>query len=672
MRILGFLLGSVLALALTGCGGGGGSPGTVVGGTSGGTVVSPITGGTMILALVRADGTVVTGNKLSQTEELFLQASVKDAAGAAVNLARVAFELDSADAVMVPVNGVALTSDGIAKIKVSPASVGSQGIVTAKASVVLNGTEIAKEMFLEISPGSVQLKNIVTTPSTVQKGQSLVASVDVLVNGATAASNAVGIEFGSTCGVVSPTLALVDSNGKATAVVQTDAVGDCVINATYNAVSVQSSFTVTAPPITGIQFVSANPTRIYQSGSTAVKTSIVSFKVIDSLGVGVPTIPVSAELTNKDGGINFCGSPHESINSDSNGVVSFSVCSGSLPATVQVRASLDATPAIYTDSNLLTIQTGLPTQRFFDISASQLNYYVGGHFTTKFNGNETEITVFAADRQGNPVPPGTPIVFVAEGGQLTTSGSSSCLIGETGRCSVTLVGQDYRPLGSPFGDPRPGRVTVLAYADGEESFVDGNFNNRYDEGELFEDLGSPFLDNDESTRFSASYKNLVLDTDDGEFIYPIDASAIGISVCPSNSNVGLSVQDTCNGRWDGLTKVRRQIVVVFSGGEIGQPGSYDATIPLENQTSVLSASRGGIVVRLADYNGNPLPATAALSAEVLDSVGDCSARLLGSTVGNSTEPTLHQIILEKCVGGETVLLKSTVQTKESALSIRVP
>jgi hypothetical protein len=93
---------------------------------------------------------------------------------------------------------------------------------------------------------------------------------------------------------------------------------------------------------------------------------------------------------------------------------------------------------------------------------------------------------------------------------------------------------------------------------------------------------------------------------------------------------------------------------------------------LEKQTSVLIASRGGFVVRLADYNGNPLPATAALSAEVLDSVGDCSARLLGSTVGNSTEPTLHQIILEKCVGGETVLLKSTVQTKESALSIRVP
>lgn len=672
MRVLCFLLGSVVALALTGCGGGGGSSGSVVGGTGGGAVVSPITGGTMTLALAKADGTVVVNNKLSQTEELFLQVSVKDVAGTAVELARVAFELDSDDAVMVPVNGIALTSNGIAKIKVSPASVGSQGIVTAKASVVLNGTTIVKEMFLDISPGSVQLQNIVATPSTVQKGQSLVTSVDVLVNGSKASSNAVGIAFSSTCGDVSPASALVDSNGKATAVVQTNAVGTCVVNATYNAVSIQSNFTVTAPPITGIQFVSANPTRIYQSGSTAVKTSIVSFKVIDSLGVGVPTIPVSAELTNKDGGINFCGSPHESINSDANGVVSFSVCSGSLPATVQVRASIDATPAVYTDSNLLTIQTGLPTQRFFDIAATQTNYYVGGQFTSKFNGNETEITVFAADRQGNPVPPGTPIVFVSEGGQLITSGSSSCVIGETGRCSITLVGQDYRPLGSPNGDPRPGRVTVLAYADGEESFIDANFNNRYDAGEFFEDLGSPFLDKDESAHFSASYKNLVLGTDEGEFIYPVDAGAIGSLACPANSNIGFSVQNTCNGRWDGLTKVRRQIVVVFSGGEIGQPGSYDATIPLEKQTSVLIASRGGFVVRLADYNGNPLPATAALSAEVLDSVGDCSARLLGSTVGNSTEPTLHQIILEKCVGGETVLLKSTVQTKESALSIRVP
>ena len=671
MKPIKYLSGLVIFLLLSACGGG--SPEGVNGGSTGGaTGGSGAAGSTgqLTLQLVRSDGSAVPDNKLSQIEELFLKATVRNDAGGAIDSARVTFALDSTEAVLVPVNGVALTREGLATIKIAPTSVGSQGIVTAKASVTINGIDIVKEMFLEISPGTVQLSNIQVIPLEVQKGQSLVTSVSVSVNGAAASSNSVGVSFSSTCGEVSPAIALVDSIGKATAVVQTDAVGSCVVTASYKASAVQANYTVAAPPITGIEFVSASPSRIYQAGSTAIKTSIVSFKVIDSLGLGVATIPVTANLTNTDGGINFCGSPNKSINSDKNGVVSFSVCSGTLPATVQVRASIDANPALYSDSNLLTIQTGLPTQRFFDITATQLNYYVGGLFTSKFNGNETEISVFAADRQGNPVPPGTPIVFVAEGGQLITSGASSCLIGQDGRCSINLVGQDYRPLGSPLGDPRPGRVTVLAYADGEESFVDANFNNRFDAGELFEDLGKPFLDKDENGIFSSFYLNLVAGTSEGEFIYPIIPGAVGAQACPDNSSIGLSVQNTCNGIWDGITKVRRQITVVFSGGEIGQ-GEFNLSIPKEKQTQVISASKEKIIVRLSDLNGNPLPASTALSVEILGGSG-CAGKLFGSVVGNSIEPTVHEITLDKCAGNETVLLKARIQDKETALSIKVP
>ena len=52
--------------------------------------------------------------------------------------------------------------------------------------------------------------------------------------------------------------------------------------------------------------------------------------------------------------------------------------------------------------------------------------------------------------------------------------------------------------------------------DGEEYFIDANNNNRYDEGELFEDLGVHFMDKDENLKFDASYKNLVTLTDEGE------------------------------------------------------------------------------------------------------------------------------------------------------------
>lgn len=680
MNHLKYLSATALVMVLAACGGGGGSAGTTDGagnGTGTGTTDTdttiPVTSGSMTFELVNSAGTAVAGKNLSLTETQYLQATVKDAKGAVVPYMRVTFALDSSEAVLVPVNGVQLTNEfGIAQIKVAPANVGSQGVVGATAVATVNGSEITQSFDMSITPGQVQLETLLLTPKTLQKGQALNASVNVLVNGVAASSNSVGVTFSSNCGNVGSMPALVDATGKASTVVQTTATGDCQVTATYNSTSQVGSFTVTAPPITALSFISASPELIYQSGSAGAKTSIVSFKVVDSLNDGIPSVPVSVRLSNLDGGINFCdGKTTAQANSSSDGVVSFSVCSGTLPATVQIHAELKNDSGVFADSNLLTIQTGLPTQRFFDISANDLNIYAGGEFTDKFNGNETDITVFAADRQGNPVPAGTPIVFVSEGGQLTTSGSSSCIIADNGRCSVKLVGQNYRPLGSPIGDPRPGRVTVLAYTDGEESFVDANYNNRHDAGELFENIGKMYLDKDESGSFSASYLNLVKGTDEGEFIYPVPASAIDTSACPSNSNVGLSVAKTCNKKWDGATKVRRAITIVFSGGEIGQPGNYHSTIPAENRTKVLSRTRGAIAVRLADLNGNPLPSKAGVTVEVSPS-GDCKAKLSGTVIGNSLEPTEHVAILEECAGGESVFFKVTVQGKESSLAVTVP
>ncbi len=45
-------------------------------------------------------------------------------------------------------------------------------------------------------------------------------------------------------------------------------------------------------------------------------------------------------------------------------------------------------------------------------------------------------------------------------------------------------------MGQPYG----GRSSILAYAVGEESFVDANANDRYDSGETFVDVAEPFLD----------------------------------------------------------------------------------------------------------------------------------------------------------------------------------
>lgn len=681
MRYLQLIAALALSAVLAACGGGGGDPGATSGGSGSGTTTptATVTVPTLSLTVVDGTGTVIVDHVLSQTQSQFLKVVLKDGAGAPVAYTRVTVVLDSANAVLVPSGGAQLTdAAGVVLMRIAPANVTSSGPVLATAAATVAGIGLSQSYDLQITAGTVGLSGLTVSPLTVQKGQSVNVGVDVKVNGVAATSNSVAVAFSSACGIASPASAIVDASGRAAAVIQTTSQGDCTVSASAaGGASVAAAYTVTAPPITGLQFVSASPTLIYQKGSTGANTAIIKYRVIDSVGAAVQGVKVNASLTNTDGGINFCGSP-SSGNSAADGMVSFSVCAGTLPATVQVRAELDENAAIFTYSNLLTVQTGLPTQRFFDISATQLNFYAGGYFTSRFNGNSVEISVFAADRQGNPVPNGTKIVFVSEGGQINSSGVSSCTI-TNGRCSVSLVGQDYRPMGSsaPGGDVRPGRVTVLAYADGEEYFIDANNNNRYDAGELFEDLGTVFIDKDESSAFAAAYTNLVTGTDEGEVLYPMPAGATGGSACPGNSNVGLSVAGTCNGQWDGYTKVRREIVIVFSGGEIGQPAFYDASIPAQFRTQVLSATRGGVAVRLADYNGNPLPADASVAVEVIptkDSV--CEATLFGSQIGSSTEPTGHGAGLKNCVAGDEIVFKATVSSggsdKVSSFSVVVP
>jgi hypothetical protein len=97
----------------------------------------------------------------------------------------------------------------------------------------------------------------------------------------------------------------------------------------------------------------------------------------------------------------------------------------------------------------------------------------------------TNITVMAADHFNNPVPDGTAIYYTTNGGSIIDSCTTT-----QGICSVTLRSQNPRPAN--------GRVVVLAYALGEESFTDQNGNGIYDSGEPFDDMPEPFLDINEN------------------------------------------------------------------------------------------------------------------------------------------------------------------------------
>jgi hypothetical protein len=136
----------------------------------------------------------------------------------------------------------------------------------------------------------------------------------------------------------------------------------------------------------------------------------------------------------------------------------------------------------------------------------------------------------------------------------------------------------------------------------------------------------------------------------------------------------LSVENTCNRNWDGFTKVRRSIVVVFSGDRIGTV--YDVSIPLAKQTRTIGTpNSSSITVQLADEDGNPLPADATIAVEVIlaNDTSTCTATLGDTVIGNASEPTQHSAALTTCGTGDRIKFVVTAPNgRVSSYTVAVP
>jgi hypothetical protein len=286
---------------------------------------------------------------------------------------------------------------------------------------------------------------------------------------------------------------------------------------------------------------------------------------------------------------------------------------------VQVRAALVSNATIFANSNLLTVASGRPVQAAASLSVAKLA--IEGF---SIDGQVTEFTMSLADRQGNPVPNGTQVNFVTEGGVMLPA---SCVMsGGTSSCAVQIRSQGTRPAN--------GIVAVLAYVPGEEDFVDANFNNVYDSGETFTDLGNAYRDDNDSGAYDA-----------GEFTVP----RAGASTCTGGAN---GRANTCDGAW-GTVDVRRQANIIFATSAANITGTL-------TNTPVGTSTLGSLEVRIADTNGNSMPTGSAIAVEVTSagSTG-CAARLPSAVVPNSLLPFVQTISTEKCRNGDRLTVKVT-------------
>lgn len=362
--------------------------------------------------------------------------------------------------------------------------------ILATDTVTIGGATATPVYALTLSPTTIDLAQ----PSTT-------VGAAITVDGAAYTTAAVSVTFTSTCAAATITTspaATDPTTGIASVTFTPDATCTTADTLTASAtvetvpVSDQATFTDSSAPAAilmvpagTLSFVTADPVVIGVTGAPLPASSTVTFRLSGAPAGQTVTFaldnPAAATLSATSGV------------TDADGWVSTSVSGAAVPATVRVIATVDST-GISTQSGPVTVTTGTAYQDRFALTASAPAVAVDQTVT---------LTARALDYLGLPVPDGTTVSFSAEGGQLGATGCTT----RDGRCSVSWTAA--LPL------PADGRITVLATVAGEESFIDANGNNLYDDGEVFGDLAEAWRDDNDNGTY---------DLDLGEYFVDLDGN----------------------------------------------------------------------------------------------------------------------------------------------------
>ncbi len=589
---LPLLIFSLFFLAiLCGCGDGPGESNN----SSGGTTPTPTGSGTLTMALTKvSDGT--STSSVASGSPTRLTVTARDKSGTPIAAKVVTLTQTSAGMVTFSPSDAALTdSGGVASFIIYAGT--TPGATEIKASITdTAGNVISGSAGIAVATSNLRLSSLTITPATISAGGTASISVTVLDGSGNPYTQSVPIAFTS-AGVQSGKATITatvytDKNGIASATYRDINYGNVdTITATLTGTTITSSgtLTVTAASVGSIIFVSATPIDIALPGSGRTDQSVILFQVLDTNGKPKKAT-VGFTLDTYVGGITR--SPVSADSDPTTGYVQTIIQAGSIPTPVRVQAVVDVAGTTLTStSDRLSISTGIPAQHAFSMSASILNLEGLTH-----DGEKTAIRVMLADRFNNPVPNGTVVNFRTSGGVV----EANCRTGEKnadpltcqggvvpskGECCVYLTSAEPRPyIGQPGAQPFfSGRVVVLAYALGEESFIDANSNGRFDLGESFTDMPEPFLDVNES------YAKDPLEP-------YINTNEDGTYTAADGKFNGILRDDSIEGPTQ--IHVRKSIVVTFSG----------STAVITPTTATMASCLRDFNFTLTDENNNPMPA----------------------------------------------------------------
>jgi hypothetical protein len=570
-RAITWLVTAILAGTLAACGGGSANeqchaidPNSTScsASTAAGTTVAVVP---LKLSLSDAAGAIITTVTVQRAG--VVQALLKNASGNPVAGIAVTFTTSDKTASLAPASGTALTdSAGVARIGVAAGT--QAGGFTVTASATMGGTNATATIGYAVSFPILAMGPLTITPSPLAAGGTASLAVTVL-EGTQPFAPAQSVSFTSPCAaagkatISSPviTVAGVASTsytdkgcGAADTITASTSLGGATVSQT-------GSLTVLGAVAGQLAFVSALPQNISMKGTGGPgrqESSTVTFKVLDKNGNPVAGAAVGFLLfgttTNAAGTGGLTLNP-ASATSGADGTVSTTVFAGIVNTPVRVTATINGTsPEVTSTSDQLVISTGIPDQNSFSLSTSIYNVE-GANFDGCTSNVGSTVSVSLADHFNNPVPDGTAVSFTAEGGVI----DASCLTGlvNTQLTNGTVIVQKGIPGSCSVrfcsAKPRPddGRVTILAYALGEESFWDDpaipNGINRFDAGEKFQDLCEPFR-NDRAIRDTEA-NSTVIDSKTGSCPSPV----VGEPYIDSNGDGKYNA--TGDGQYNGVLNV---------------------------------------------------------------------------------------------------------------------
>lgn len=636
------MLWAATTVLVAACGGGGGSSSSPAynvsgnaafgngssgsGGSTSATDVSSNVSGTVLLAL--------SSNTISASQPATVTAVVKDAAGIPVAGALVQFALSgtssSGVATLSPASAIT-DGNGQAVTTLTPAVGATNGAAYVNATADTPAGSLTAKKAFSISATNVTLSAVALSPPSINGYNT--ALVNITVAGASS-TTPVTVNVSSTCASggkasISPSsLTMTGTSGSVTYQDKgcgssgsggsaTDRINVQIVGTTEQR---SADLVVAAPSTQGIQFVSVDNATICQKGTGCPSVANVVFKTVDQTGAAQQGVPVDFTLDNTAATL---GSTFGVTGAD--GTVSVAVAAKNTPSPVRVIAKVQGT-ALQTVSNQLTVSGGLPVAGIGD-SHTGISF-AADRYSLDYNldGDAAQLSLRLTDRYGAPAVDGTVVNLVSDGGTVVPA---YCVTKDgEGACKVKLVVSNPRPVN--------GRVHVVAYANGQEYFVDTNGDGVHGATETFDDSPAAVcLDKDENgTCGPTEY-----------LVGNINAPDVGNGVWDDGGSAFARLQRTF---FFASSTSRPRLYKVSGGGACTNTPVDDTYMAItmggQNLVSLQFCVRDGNTNADA-YGGNPLPSGVQITA--VPSMANASVTIDNSpTPGAVSGPTIHTLTVQ--------------------------